>query len=62
MYDSLANFLRSFSSGYPILWALLVMVVVVCAALSLYGFWELVLRSLMALFRPRNEHRSGKQE
>jgi len=51
MYDSLASFLKNFSVNFPLLWALLVMVVVAGAGLLLYAFWELVLRWLPRVFR-----------
>ena len=44
MYDSLSEFINSFSADNPLLWALLVMGVVAGLSLVLFGFWELVLR------------------
>ena len=44
MNEGIANFLRTFSVGYPILWALLVMAVVSSTSLALYFFWEVMLR------------------
>ena len=46
MYASLANFLKTFSADQPLLWALLVIGVIAATSLTLYGFWELVLRLL----------------
>ena len=46
MYDTLADFMRTFSADYPALWALLVMAVVACTSLLLFAFWEVVLRLL----------------
>ena len=46
MNEGIANFLRTFSVGYPFLWALLVMAVVSFTSLALYFFWEVVLRPL----------------
>ena len=46
MHESLASFLKTFSSESPILWALLVMAVIAVTGLVLYGFWELVLRGI----------------
>ena len=46
MYESLADFLKTFSSQSPMLWALLVMGVISLTGLILYGFWELVLRGI----------------
>ena len=47
MYDSLTEFMRTFSTGHPVLWAFLVMGVVAATGLLLYAFWEVVL-SLVA--------------
>ena len=46
VYESLAGFLKTFSSQSPMLWALLVMGVISLTGLILYGFWELVLRGI----------------
>jgi len=48
LYDGLIDFLRTFSVGYPIFWAFLVMAVVASTSLTLYLFWELVFRLLFA--------------
>jgi hypothetical protein len=61
MYDSLAEFLRNFSTGFPILWALLVMAVVAGTGLALYVLWELTLRWVSAIFSPRNRDSEGTQ-
>ena len=53
LYESLSQFLRTFSAGYPLPWALLVMGVVACVSLTLYIFWEVVLRLLAAPFTSR---------
>lgn len=60
MYDSLSSFLKTFSAEFPILWALIVLVVVAGTGVFLYGFWELVLRLAAPLFgsRPKNTHRN----
>jgi hypothetical protein len=50
MYDTLSDFLRTFSVDYPLPWAFLVMGVVACTSLALYVFWEFALR----LLSPRN--------
>jgi cytochrome c oxidase subunit IV len=50
MYESLSQFLKNFSDGYPLLWSLLVMVVIASAGLVLFGFWELTLRGLALAF------------
>ena len=59
MYDSLTEFMRTFSAGHPVLWAFLVMGVVAAASLLLYAFWEAVLRlgATGATFR-KNRSRS----
>jgi len=44
MYDSLTDFMKSFSADHSVLWALLVMAVVAFTGLALFAFWELVLR------------------
>ena len=44
MYSAIEEFLRTFNVNYPLLWALLVMAVVAVTSLTLYLFWELVLR------------------
>jgi predicted permease len=61
MYDSLASFLRNFSVDFPLLWALLVMAVVAGTGLSLYVFWELVLRWASSIFSPRNHNSESNQ-
>ena len=53
LYESLSQFLRTFSAAYPLPWALLVMGVVACVSLALYVFWEVVLRLLAAPFTSR---------
>jgi hypothetical protein len=50
MYESLAQFLKTFSVESPFLWALLVMAVIAVAGLALYGFWEIVLRGIGIVF------------
>ena len=50
MYESLTHFLQTFSVESPFLWALLVMAVIAVAGLSLYGFWEIVLRGVGMVF------------
>ena len=50
MYQALSEFLKSFSADFPILWALLVMVVIGGTGLTLYAFWEAVLKGLAAVF------------
>lgn len=61
MYESLTQFLQTFSAESPFLWALLVMAVVALAGLFLYGFWEVVLRGFgFALGNGNgNHHGSG---
>ena len=50
MYESLTNFLKTFSAESPFLWALLVMVIIAVAGLALYGFWEFVLKGVGMVF------------
>ncbi len=50
MYQALTEFLITFSSDFPILWALLVMAVIAGTGLGLYAFWEIVLRGASAVF------------
>ena len=56
VYDSLAEFLTTFSRSYPVAWALLVMLGIASTALALYGFWEVVLRAVLSGIR-RGGHR-----
>ncbi len=44
MYDTLTDFMKSFSADNSVLWALLVMGVVAATGLLLYAFWEVVLK------------------
>ena len=44
MYDTLTEFMKTFSEDFPALWALLVMAVVASTSLLLFAFWEVVLR------------------
>ena len=46
MNEGIANFLKTFSVGYPFLWALSVMAGVSLTSLALYFFWEVMLRLL----------------
>jgi hypothetical protein len=46
-----AGFLKNFSANFPLLWALLVMVVIAGTGLALYSFWELVLGVVTRVFR-----------
>jgi|TARA_B100002003_G_C13767182_1_gene380809 hypothetical protein len=48
MYDTLTDFLKTFSADHSILWALLVVAVISCTSLLLFAFWELVLRLLFS--------------
>ena len=60
MYDGLNDFLRTFSVGYPIFWALLVMAVVASTSLTLYLFWELLFRLLFAGSSLKNVHKKDQ--
>ena len=46
MFEALTGFLRNFSEGYPLLWALAIVVVIAATGLFLFGFWQLVLRGV----------------
>ncbi|GEM_PF-1062142 len=46
MYDTLTDFLKTFSADHSVLWALLVVASVACTSLVLFVFWESVLRLL----------------
>ncbi len=61
MYDSLTEFMRTFSASHPVLWAFLVMGVVAATGLFLYAFWEVVLRlaGTVPFFR-KNRRRSAE--
>ena len=62
MYQALSKFLITFSSDFPILWALLVMAVIAGTGLGLYAFWEMVLKRASAVFgghSNRNSNRSS---
>ena len=61
MYDGLSDFLRTFSVGYPIPWAFLVMAVVAATSLSLYLFWELLFRLLSASGSFKNVHKRDQE-
>ncbi len=59
MYDSLTEFMRTFSTGHPLLWAFLVLGVVAATGFLLYVFWEVVLRLVVTgLFFRKNRRRS----
>lgn len=59
MYESLTQFLKTFSVESPFLWALLVMVVIAVAGLALYGFWEIVLRAIGMALGGNRGHGTG---
>ena len=44
MYDSITEFIKTFSADHRLLWALLVTAVVACISLVLFLFWETALR------------------
>ena len=48
MFSAIEEFLRTFNVNYPLVWALLVMAIVAVTSLTLYLFWELVLRLVSA--------------
>jgi len=59
MYRAIEEFLRTFNVDYPLVWALLVMAVVAVTSLTLFLFWELVLRLFSA---GRGSRRSSSKE
>ena len=59
MYEALSQFLITFSSDFPILWALLVMAVIAGTGLGLYAFWEIVLRGASAIFAAHSSRSSN---
>ena len=61
MYDALTDFLKSFSVDYPVLWALTVVAVVATTSLTLYAFWELVLRRLFSNVFPTMNGRRTRE-
>ncbi len=46
MFEALTGFLRNSSEGYPLFWALAIVVVIAATGLFLFGFWQLVLRGV----------------
>ena len=61
MYQALSNFLITFSSDFPILWALLVMAVIGTTGLGLYAFWEIVLKGASAIFGKNSNPNQGSR-
>jgi len=57
MFSAIEAFLRTFNVNYPLLWALLVMAMVTVTSLTLYLFWEVVLRLLSAASALRQSRR-----
>ncbi len=51
MYESLAELLRSLSSGSPLIWAFSVVLVIAGTGLLLHFFWEAVLKGIGTLAR-----------
>ena len=61
MYETLTQFLKTFSAESPFLWALLVMATIAMAGLALYGFWEVVLRGIGMAVGGGNHGNSNRQ-
>ncbi len=59
MFEALTGFLRNFSEGYPLFWALAIVVVIAATGLFLFGFWELVLRGVATLVSRSNNPRNN---
>ena len=57
MYDTLTEFMKTFSADSPALWALLVMAVVASTSLLLFAFWEVVLRLVAVTISTRKNGR-----
>ena len=51
MYETLTEFLINLSSGSPLIWASLVLLVIAGTGLVLHFFWEAVLKGIGALAR-----------
>ena len=52
MYEALSNFLISLSE-HRLLWAFFVLGTMIVSSLTLYGFWEMVLRIPRLLVQPQ---------
>lgn len=50
MYQTLSEFLRTFSVDSPILWAFLVVGAIVGTSLALYTYWEVFIKGLSVIF------------
>ena len=61
MYDTLSEFLRTFSSDHSLLWALMVTGAVAGTSLLLFLFWELVLRLVFFRASSRKNRRSASK-
>ena len=59
MYESLSEFLKNLSSGSPLVWAFLVMLVVAGTGLILHFFWEGFFTAIRALTGIRHPFRRG---
>ena len=57
MYDTITEFMTTFSADYPLLWALLVVAVVACTSLLLFVFWETALRIFLLPWGSRKNSR-----
>ncbi len=49
MYETLTELLTNLSSGSPLIWAFLVLLVIAGTGLLLHFFWEAVLKGIGAL-------------
>ena len=58
MYDTIIEFIATFSADYRLLWALLVVAVVACTSLLLFVFWEAALR---LFFLPWASRKNGRR-
>lgn len=55
----MTEFLTTFNTEHPLLWALLVFGVVATTSLALYLFWELLLRLISLFGSYKNSHLKG---
>ena len=53
MYETLTELLTNLSSGSPLIWAFLVLLVIAGTGLLLHFFWEAVLKGIGTLVRSR---------
>ncbi len=57
----MTEFLTTFNTGHPVLWALLVLGVVATTSLVLYLFWELLLRVISPFGSSKHSDHEGQR-